>query len=62
MAYLAAERAILSGQSYELEGLKLTRADLSVVQKKISELIKLDTRLAGAASGVSLKRVVPVDF
>ena len=41
--YLEAEKAILSGQSYEIEGLKLTRANLSDVQAMIA---KLQTELA----------------
>ena len=36
--YLKAERAILSGQSYEAEGLKLTRANLADVQDMIADL------------------------
>lgn len=34
--YLAAETAILSGQSYEIAGRKLTRADLVAVQKGVT--------------------------
>ncbi|MBQ7578611.1 MAG: hypothetical protein IJT21_10150 [Synergistaceae bacterium] len=36
--YLKAEKAILSGQSYEVEGLKLTRANLKDVQTMITKL------------------------
>ena len=36
--YLQAEQAILSGQSYEIEGLKLTRADLKTVENMIEAL------------------------
>lgn len=36
--YLRAERMILNGQSYTLEGRTLTRADLGVVRKVIDEL------------------------
>ena len=36
--YLEAEKAILSSQSYELEGLKLTRANLKEVQAQIARL------------------------
>lgn len=34
-AYLAAEAAVLAGQSYEINGRKLTRADLSAIQEGI---------------------------
>ena len=36
--YINAEAAILSGQSYEVEGLKLTRANLKDVQAMIAKL------------------------
>ncbi|MBR1658144.1 MAG: hypothetical protein IJ697_06735 [Synergistaceae bacterium] len=51
--YYKAEKAILSGQSYEVEGLKLTRANLKDVQSMITELEKkisaLNTQLKGRA-------------
>ena len=53
-SYLNAEQAILSGQSYEAEGLKLTRANLKDVQNMIASLKKeisaLNARLKGRAS------------
>ena len=36
--YLAAEKAILSGQAYKMEGLELTRANLKDVQNMIQRL------------------------
>ena len=36
--YLEAEKAILSGQSYRVEGLELTRPDLENVQNMIRKL------------------------
>lgn len=36
--YLKAEKAILSGQSYEMGDVKLTRADLKAVQSMIKSL------------------------
>ena len=38
LAYYECERAILSGQEYEIEGLRLTRADLKVVRDTINDL------------------------
>lgn len=38
--YLAAETAILQGQSVEMNGRRLTRADLSSVQTMINDLQK----------------------
>lgn len=46
LRYIEAERAILLGQSYVLEGRSLTRADLSAVRRAIDDLI---------ASGVTLE-------
>ena len=58
--YLKAEKAILSGQSYEIEGLKLTRASLEYVQKAIRELESDIARLSG--SGRARRRcIVPMD-
>jgi hypothetical protein len=34
--YLAAEEKVLSGQSYEIAGRKLTRADLATIQSGIT--------------------------
>ena len=57
--YLAAEIAILKGQSYEIEGLKLTRANLKDVQSMIaqleSEIAKFGKRPA------RMKYIVPKD-
>ena len=51
--YINAEAAILSGQSYEVEGLKLTRANLKDVQAMIAklqaELSALEARLNNRA-------------
>lgn len=38
LKYYEAEQAILSGQEYEIEGLRLTRADLKVVRDTIYDL------------------------
>ena len=51
--YYKAEKAILSGQSYEMEGLKLTRANLKDVQSMIntleSKISALNAKLRGRA-------------
>lgn len=51
--YYKAEKAILSGQSYEVEGLKLTRANLKDVQSMIntleSKISALNAKLRGRA-------------
>ena len=51
--YYKAEKAILLGQSYEMEGLKLTRANLKEVQSMINTLenkiSSLNAKLRGRA-------------
>ncbi len=50
-AYLAAETKVLAGQSYEIAGRRLTRADLGEIQKGIElwnqRLITLTNQAAG---------------
>lgn len=50
-AYLAAETAVLSGQSYEIAGRRLNRADLASIQAGIviwqGRLVTLTNRGAG---------------
>lgn len=58
--YLQAERAILSGQSYEIEGLKLTRANLKDVRDAIAK-IESDIEKLSRRKGARMKFVVPVD-
>ena len=64
MRYREAENAILSAQSYSIEGMNLTRADLSTVQKIIAELERELARLERAAlkTGRSrMRMIVPLD-
>lgn len=58
--YYKAEKAILSGQSYEIEGLKLTRADLGKVQDMIADLENKVDRLS-AKPRPRRRVLVPVD-
>ena len=58
--YYKAEKAILSGQSYEIEGLKLTRADLGKVQDMIADLENKVDRLS-AKPRTRRRVLVPVD-
>jgi hypothetical protein len=57
-AYLAAETAVLSGQSYEIAGRKLTRANLAEIQKGIEIWNGRATTLAAAATGASRARTI----
>ncbi len=58
--YYKAEKAILSGQSYEIEGLKLTRADLGKVQDMIADLENKVERLS-AKPRPRRRVLVPID-
>jgi hypothetical protein len=58
--YLKAEIAILSGQSYEIEGLKLTRANLKEVQDMITRLENDVAKLSGKRRART-KFIVPKD-
>ena len=59
--YLAAEKAILSGQSYEIEGLKLTPANLKDVQTMIAQLENQVEKLSAKQRRARLKFIVPKD-
>jgi hypothetical protein len=50
-SYLAAETAVLSGQSYEIAGRSLRRADLEMIQKGIAIWNQRVQTLTATASG-----------
>ena len=56
--YYKAEKAILLGQSYEIEGLKLTRANLNDVQSMIASLEAKISALKAQLRGRARFRVV----
>ncbi len=61
--YLDAERAVLSGQSYQIGNRQLTRANLKEIQKAINDLIAGGATLDGSdadTTGTS-KRVLFID-
>lgn len=58
LLYYKAEKAILSGQSYEVEGLKLTRANLKDVQNMITALKKEISSLTAKLKGRPRYRIV----
>lgn len=61
--YYAAEKAILSGQSYTIGNLTLTRAQLSTVRAAIDDLIAGGATIDGYTANTSgmAKRVVFMD-
>lgn len=56
--YYKAEKAILNGQSYEIEGLKLTRANLKDVQSMINTLENKISALNAKLRGRAKFRIV----
>lgn len=50
-AYLAAEIKVLAGQSYEIAGRKMTRADLAEIRAGIAECNEQLANLSSRASG-----------
>ena len=58
LLYYKAEKAILAGQSYEAEGLKLTRANLKDVQTMIASLEGKISALKAKLKGRSHFRIV----
>ncbi len=59
-AYMAAELAVLGGQSYEIAGRKLTRADLIAIQAGIKSWNAQVMTLTNQARGRSRSRTVVV--
>ena len=56
--YLAAEAAVLTGQSYTIAGRTLTRADLGAIQKGIDLWNSRAVTLGSAAGGFSRARTI----
>ncbi len=61
-AYLAAETAVLTGQSYEIAGRKLSRADLESIQTGIKTWNARVVTLSNQARGRSRSRTVVAGF
>lgn len=56
--YLAAEEAVLTGQSYEINGRKLSRANLETIQAGVDLWNGRVKELTASAAGRS-RRIVP---
>ena len=61
-AYLAAETAVLTGQSYEIAGRKLSRADLDSIQTGIKTWNSRVVTLSNQARGRSRSRTIVAGF
>lgn len=56
--YLAAEVAVLAGQSYSIAGRSLSRADLTTIQQGITIWDARVKRLSNR--GITVRRVIPI--
>jgi hypothetical protein len=57
-AYLAAETAVLGGQAYEIQGRRLTRADLQSIQIGIDNWNRRVVTLSGSVTGRTRARTI----
>ena len=57
-AYLAAETAVLGGQSYEIAGRKLVRADLAEIRNGVEIWNSRVVTLSSSAGGRTRARVI----
>lgn len=60
--YMAAEAAVLKGQSYSIDDISVTRADLDKVRAGRIEWEKRVNRLRSGSSGPRVRRAVPLDL
>ncbi len=61
-AWLAADLAVSTGQSYQIGSRKLQRADLSEIRKQIKYWGNQVVKLKSGRSGMRLMRAVPRDL
>ena len=59
-AYIKAEEVVLTGQSYEIAGRKLTRANLADIQRGITTWSERVSNLSRSARGRSRARTIVV--
>jgi hypothetical protein len=59
-AYLAAETAVLSGQSYEIANRRLTRADLATIQEGIKVWSARVETLSASSAGTGRVRTIVI--
>lgn len=57
--YLKAERDILSGQTVEIEGMRITRADLDTVRRMINSLTSQISQLERKTPRSRIRMVIP---
>lgn len=61
-SYLKAEQAILTGQEYSMNGLRLRRADLSEIRKGREYWQNEVDKLESGVGGMRVKRIIPRDI
>jgi hypothetical protein len=60
LLYLNAERAVLQGQSYQIAGQSLTRADLDKIRKGRQEWQSILNGISGRGNRI-FRQIIPVD-
>ncbi len=60
--YMSAEAAVLKGQTYSIDDITVTRADLDKVRAGRIEWEKKVLRLKRGGSGPRMRRAVPLDY
>lgn len=58
-AWLNASSAVATGQAYEIDGRKLTRADADSIQRQITYWQGQVARLSRSRSGIRIRQGVP---
>lgn len=61
-AWLAADTAVASGQSYSIGGRSLTRADAAKIAERIAFWSREVERLTNSRTGLRVQRIVPRDL
>ncbi len=60
-AYIAADLAVSTGQSYSMGGVALTRANAAEITKKINYWSSQVARLSRTGGGMRTRLAVPID-
>lgn len=59
--WIEADQKVAKGQSYEIDGIKVTRADADLISKKIDYWMRWCNRLSSTRRGVGIVKIVPND-
>lgn len=60
--WIEADQKVAKGQSYEIDGIKVTRADADLISNKIDYWMRWCKRLGSTRRGIGLSQIVPNDL